>query len=245
MRCTTSCYCSSKLFNDIRSEIESGNLFKCLLMLKCPSVKKELNIAGYDYKTPLMLSVLQGDISITKVLLENNANPNYKDNHGRDSYCLAVLSNNSEILKLIFDYYIIIDIDNEYNDKTLLMMAVLEQNIETIYFLLDKGANPNIIINGNNALSKLFSYILTYKNKVNKEKIYTIFKMLHDKNLDLFYNNPISNLTYLDYASQLGLDEISKYIKNYLLFIFWCIRNYKINIGKDVISYIFSFLIRI
>jgi len=110
------------------------------------------NIYG---KTPLMRASELYDFSILKVLIKNGADVNLQDNNG-DTTLFYVVNNyyDSEHLSDFYKYknrfeYLLrkqANIDIQNNDgTTLLMLAVSRGDVELVHYLIQKGANTNLV----------------------------------------------------------------------------------------------------
>lgn len=148
---------------------------------KSKSIVKYILKSGFDVNTidkhkttPLHYSVTTSHYGITKLLLDNGANPNL----GKGSLLvMAGLKNdNSNISKLLLEKGL--DINKEYEGMTPLISAISQNNINMVRFILKNGAKfNNKLINPFIAAAKLKSIdiyceLLKYAKD---ENIYSIY----------------------------------------------------------------------
>ncbi len=86
-----------------------------------------------DDETVLMRSIAQKEIDITKYLLENNANVNFKNKSGGTALDVAVYSLQPNIIDLLFKY------GANINKNRYIEHAIRSENFETIKILLENG----------------------------------------------------------------------------------------------------------
>ena len=123
-------------------------------------------------KYPLLYAVENNNVELCKLLLDNNANPNlYFTWMGYVSPLFSAMNiNNNEIKELLIKYgaddllFCYIQNSNFYdfqdliyknnininsknsNGETLLYFATSRNNLKFVTFLLEKGADPNIVM---------------------------------------------------------------------------------------------------
>jgi ankyrin repeat protein len=135
----TSGYYQNRRENSIKKLIENGI-----------DINKR-NIYG---KTPLMRASELYDFSILKLLIKNGADVNLRDNNG-DTALFYVVNNyyNLEHLSEFSRYkkrfkYLLrkqANIDIQNNDGTTLLMLAVEKDVELVHYLIQKGANTNLV----------------------------------------------------------------------------------------------------
>ena len=100
----------------------------------------------------LISAAQKGDIDIVRILLDNGANINFINNHGRTVLMLASIEGYLNIVNLLLDMGALINLQNNYG-ITALMFASIYGNTDIVKLLLDNGANIDIVNNeGNTAL---------------------------------------------------------------------------------------------
>ena len=92
-----------------------------------------------DDRTPLMTAVMYVRISAVKYLLERKANMNCEQNNGATMLHHAVRIGSLEMCQLLIKSNA--NIENIYNDKTPLMLAVLYGDIFIVKYLLENRAD--------------------------------------------------------------------------------------------------------
>jgi ankyrin repeat protein len=95
--------------------------------------KSNVNFAS-PMGTALMSAVVKGNVEITKLLLENNAEVNSSDPKGTTALMYAAMFNNSELIKLLLSHHADkTKVDNK--GKTVFEYAVFSGNEEIINLL--------------------------------------------------------------------------------------------------------------
>jgi len=103
----------------------------------------------------LFISCQYGYLEIVKLLLENSANINKKNNNGMNSLIYAFMYGNLEIVKLLIKNGADI---NDNNNKTSLIFACNFGHLEIVKLLIKNGANTTLMLassNGNLEIIKL------------------------------------------------------------------------------------------
>ena len=91
----------------------------------------------------LMDAVNKGNLEVAKLLLENGADVDARDNLG-DTICINVAGKgNLEVIKLLLENGADVNAKGMFS-PTPLMNAVREENLEVIKLLLKKGADVNV-----------------------------------------------------------------------------------------------------
>ncbi|KAK2724436.1 hypothetical protein QYM36_001072 [Artemia franciscana] len=118
-----------------------GNLEICQLLV---SKGAAINAVGYDGQTALYFAVSKGEISLTKYLLELNANPNLKLRRSRwTPLHYAAMKGDLEISRLLVSNGATIDAFTS-DGRTPLCWSVIERKVSMTKYLLEQGANPNL-----------------------------------------------------------------------------------------------------
>lgn len=94
--------------------------------------------------TPLTMAAAGGRTEVVKTLLAGGADPNFKEMGECPALHCAVYNgvDGTEMAKALFKAGA--DINEIYEDRTPLMIAVTTDNNELVKFLLDAGADPNL-----------------------------------------------------------------------------------------------------
>ncbi|XP_055604344.1 putative ankyrin repeat protein RF_0381 [Uranotaenia lowii] len=114
----------------------------------------EMNLKDGEGKTPLHYAV--NSIHLTKILMDNKADPYALDDSGQTPLHLAVLEGYIHSVKLLFDYGVNPSIENS-DGKTALHLAVQKCNGEVVKLILQNSAEYTDLVNkkdknGNTAL---------------------------------------------------------------------------------------------
>jgi len=109
-----------------------------------------------DYKngprsgTPLNLAVSYNNLSMTKLLLSNEADIDYPDHQSKTPLVSAIINDHSDMVQLLLERGsdpIIPDTDG----KTPLHIASAHGNVTSTKLLLEAGASPNVTDDNNNS----------------------------------------------------------------------------------------------
>ena len=102
----------------------------------------DATIGQYGY-TMLMLAAHGGHKEIVKLLIDNKANPNIKNNGGETALMHAAVKGRTEVVKLLIDNGADINIKGR-DGVTALMLAATWERMEIVKLLIDNGADINI-----------------------------------------------------------------------------------------------------
>lgn len=110
-----------------------------------------------NFWTPLCYASFIGNTKAVKLLIEKNANINYKDNNGNTPLMLASISGNVEEIKILLEAGANIN-ETDINNNTALIHAAAGGNILTVKYLIEKGCELQPKNNGQNALDFAIFY---------------------------------------------------------------------------------------
>lgn len=131
---------------------EIYNYFKCNYFNNFPHERiNEFSFKGY---TPLILAVRANKINAVKFLLQNGANVNTPSSGSCCSYPLHWALNNEEIINLLLKNGAVIDSRNP-SGKTPLILGIVCNRIGAVKFLLNSGADPNLVADAGKRSSPL------------------------------------------------------------------------------------------
>lgn len=130
----------------------------------------KVNAKDEDGKTALLHQFdLNKDKDVIETLLKHGANPNIKDKSGNTPLLEAIALNDTGIIELLKSY------GAKDTKETLLMQAVLDNDVKQVRELLRQGANPNI------STQERWTPLLRATQENNLE----IVRMLLDKKADV------------------------------------------------------------
>jgi len=102
----------------------------------------KVNARDDEGKTPLIVAVASGDVSLISGLLAYGADPNAQDHDGWTAAMHAVRSNEPKIFRLMGQYKANYNLVNS-DDMTALAMAVMNNKANAAVAMLDNGAKPD------------------------------------------------------------------------------------------------------
>lgn len=102
----------------------------------------KVNARDDEGKTPLIVAVASGDISLISGLLAYGADPNAQDHDGWTAAMHAVRSNEPKIFRLMGQYKANYNLVNS-DDMTALAIAVMNNKANAAVAMLDNGAKPD------------------------------------------------------------------------------------------------------
>lgn len=141
---------------------------------------KTLISKGVDVKeidAPIVYySIKNENYEVTKILLENGADPNMPIEYNQETpIMLAVAKNNSDVTHLLLKNDVDINQVSEMSGKTLLMIAIEADSSDVINLLIDKGISVNALDNHSRTA---LDYAMITKN-VNIAKILILKEVTH------------------------------------------------------------------
>eukprot|EP00033_Pygsuia_biforma_P002757 GCRY01003046.1.p1 GENE.GCRY01003046.1~~GCRY01003046.1.p1 ORF type:complete len:146 (-),score=12.24 GCRY01003046.1:92-529(-) len=108
----------------------------------CPLVSDFVNKTNKSGQTPLIFASDNGNFACTKLLLDENVNPELKDNILENALHKGCYKGFADIVELLVSKVKNIDERNAYGE-TPLFLAVKGDHILIIHLLLKNKANPN------------------------------------------------------------------------------------------------------
>ena len=122
----------------------------------------------------LISAAQKGDIDIVRILLDNGANINFKDNYGDTALMWASIEGHTDIVQLLLDMGANLYLQNNHG-TTAILLASSNGNTDVVELLLDRGANPNIQNNNGNTALILASFYgnTDIVNLLNRHKAYS------------------------------------------------------------------------
>ena len=143
----------------------------------------EINIQDNNeyFKTPLHISCERGYFELVKLLIKNGANINIKDKINRNCLNYACYSGDLNIIQYLILNNCEINLQDSIDGKTPLFISLDLYNIEISKFLIENGANYNIIDNLNNNILhycaffgelNLFEYFFNKGININNQNLY-------------------------------------------------------------------------
>lgn len=137
------------------------------------------NTPLFEY-TPLIFSAYQNNIDMTRLLLEEGADPDMEDEEGSTALRWAARCGNTEIASLLLEKGADPNLADKNDRMTALHYAVFERNSETVAALLKAGADPTLEnIHGESPLR--YAYKLGLKDIVIQFQTYAAEKQLQQK----------------------------------------------------------------
>ncbi len=168
-------FAGATTIDDFFYEVKSGHV-DCV-----KSIIKKVNVNSKDVKqwTALNIALYNNDFEMVELLLKNGANPKILAPDNQNSIFRALKAGKYDLADRFIKSGVDINFQNN-GDETALLWAIRIGDNYTRDFLLERGANPNIVSpKGKSPLS------LAMENNV-KESIYTLIKKganLKDKNI--------------------------------------------------------------
>ncbi|GAB4326836.1 MAG: hypothetical protein OHK0047_12490 [Leptolyngbyaceae cyanobacterium] len=105
----------------------------------------DLNQPGQNGDTALMKAVQTGTITQVEELIQAGADLNRRNQDGNNALWFACFKNHLELIHRLIDAGIAIDNQND-NGATALMYAASAGKTEIVQVLLQRGANPMLIL---------------------------------------------------------------------------------------------------
>lgn len=213
--------------------VKDNNLVQASALLEQGALVNERNALGY---TPLMLAAALGNYQMVELLLSAGADVHILDTRmGATPLHKAVQSGVVPVADLLIKHGAFIDVRSPTNGNTPLLDAVWHRNPQMVEYLLDQGANWEIVARGTitplslaeiNNDRKIVEIIQAHIEKANTYKENTkVFKAIEDNDGQLIselikgglnvnekakytMGAALKGVTPLLYASRLGRKEI-------------------------------------
>ena len=125
-------YLAMSIIESNMTEKSKTAVVKCLL-----DYGIDVQGSDNDRETLLMYAAAANCTEIIDMLLKRGAKKNARDNRGKKAYMYAV---DTDVMKLLFDSQVNLD------GRTDLMIAASNNLLHVVIFLLEHGADPNVII---------------------------------------------------------------------------------------------------
>ncbi len=151
--------------------------------------------------TVLLLAAKNGLPEVVKILLDNGADPNIRDNYKHYPLMEAARFGHLESVKLLLTAGARVDARNRYDKNILQLVLDQEYDIEIVRLLLENGADPNIDVSG--VFSSLPIMVPSWNGDVK------LGKLLLANGADVNNTSPYG-FTALMVASKAGEIEIAK-----------------------------------
>lgn len=189
---------SKKGFFDIVKMIDSNGIINL----------NECNAEGLN---ALMLASINGHLNITNYLIEKGTNLYLKDSHDSSALALAVIHNQYDIFKILFNS---IDIKLDKDEFGVLHHAITSRNYNILEFLLSNGAvikQTHVAIAAEDQDLKSVELLLSHGG-IFSEKAYEILNSLSKLAIKPLYN--ISKITDKLFNNEKISDEDNEFLLN-------------------------------
>lgn len=104
----------------------------------------DVNLAGHEKRTPLMLAASNGHQSVVEFLVGNGADINAQDKSGRTALLYASRRSFNDTAKFLIEHGADVNAQSKKRRISSLMLAAVWDNVELVQYLLDHDANPNL-----------------------------------------------------------------------------------------------------
>ena len=128
-------------WNPLHSAAEGG---KEVIIETLLSSGLDIDSRGNDGTTPLMVAAAKGEEKTVDLLLSKGADPYLKNFIGRNLLHAAAEGGNTSIVKSMLSCGINIDSKDDESSATPLIIAVKENHVEVMKYLLQKGADISL-----------------------------------------------------------------------------------------------------
>ncbi|CAH1800156.1 unnamed protein product [Owenia fusiformis] len=196
--------CSLNMLTDNKdSVLHSACLAGCLnCVKKLISLGSKINAKNLYDDTPAVYAVMNGHVDILRYLIQQKCNLEFCNKEtGRSCMHVAAYYGHVECLDVLVEAGC--DIDAlDYDHNTPLMDAVCEAQVESVKYLIEKGANVN------NQNKQNETPILCID--VEKPNTFTIAKLIIQANCDLRFSNEAKIENPFDSALRMGRFTVAK-----------------------------------
>lgn len=103
----------------------------------------DINSPNKSGNTPLIMAARIGDLSIVTRLIYDGVDINYRNNIGMTALIIASIQGHSSIVKNLLDFDADPLIEDNVDKYSALIHAIIGENIQVVYILLDHGVDPN------------------------------------------------------------------------------------------------------
>ncbi len=143
------------------------------------SNKNETVADIFKQQITLQGATKKGCLKIIEFLLENGANSENRDVHGRTALHWAAATGNNSIIKLLLKYKMNVDvIDKE--GKTPAVLAAHEEKFDTVDLLLKSGANPSMTSKQQKSVKDILKENITISKALENQHNYITMALLED-----------------------------------------------------------------
>lgn len=122
---------------------KNGHLAVIKWLLTIPSIRAQINETNEKLRTPLMEAARNGYKDIAQILIDAGANI-HDMSGGSTPLHNAVFGGNSAIVDLLIKRGVDLEVHDDHQENTALILASYYGDIEIVKLLLDAGANPNL-----------------------------------------------------------------------------------------------------
>ncbi|MDA7817527.1 caspase family protein [Sulfurimonas sp.] len=137
---------------------------------------------GCALNNSLIVATNMGNHKEIKRSLDNGVDINSKSVHGLTAIGHAVQQNNLDTVKYLYENGADLNIRHDYTGETILVSAVLRQQVEIVEYLISKGINKDVrLFNNSNVMPK-------YRNK----NAFEIAQIVNNKSILNLFDNKIN-----------------------------------------------------